>query len=100
MTGGNVWVESERGKGSTFCFTPTFSLNAESGNESVSLQVDAASPTPARPLKLLLAEDYPVNRLLATRVLEKQGHKVTAVANGQEAVEISASLLAINSTLS
>jgi len=89
MMGGSVSVESELGKGSTFHFTAKFSLNAESGSEGVSSQVEA-DLKPVRPLRLLLAEDNPVNQLLATRILEKQGHVVTAVANGQEAVEISA----------
>jgi CheY-like chemotaxis protein len=37
-------------------------------------------------LNLLLAEDNAVNQLLAVRVLEKMGHAVTVVNNGQEAV--------------
>jgi CheY-like chemotaxis protein len=40
------------------------------------------------PLHLLLVEDNPVNRLVATRLIEKQNHSVTAVANGQEALEM------------
>jgi CheY-like chemotaxis protein len=39
-------------------------------------------------LRLLLVEDNPVNRLVATRLIEKQNHSVTIAANGQEALEI------------
>ncbi len=39
-----------------------------------------------RPLSILLAEDHPVNQRLATRILEKQGHRVTLAHNGNEAV--------------
>ena len=34
----------------------------------------------------MLAEDNPVNQLLATRLLEKRGHRVTVAANGREAL--------------
>ncbi len=41
-------------------------------------------------LSVLLAEDNPVNQALATRVLEKAGHKVSVVQNGMQAVALSA----------
>jgi len=39
-------------------------------------------------LKILLAEDNPINALLARTMLEKAGHKVTHVANGELAVDL------------
>ncbi len=43
-----------------------------------------ASP---RALRVLLAEDHPINQKFAVRVLEGAGHSVTVANNGREAVE-------------
>jgi len=42
---------------------------------------------PPRALRILLAEDNPMNQLLAIRLLEKQGHAVTVARNGREAID-------------
>ena len=39
-------------------------------------------------LRVLLAEDNPVNQKLAVRLLEKRGHRVTISANGREALKL------------
>ncbi|HAT18779.1 MAG TPA: hybrid sensor histidine kinase/response regulator [Verrucomicrobiales bacterium] len=39
------------------------------------------------PMKILLAEDGKVNQLVAVRLLERRGHRVTVVENGLEAVD-------------
>jgi two-component system, sensor histidine kinase and response regulator len=39
-----------------------------------------------RPLRVLLAEDNPVNQKLAVRLLERRGYVVEVVGNGQEAL--------------
>ena len=45
-------------------------------------------PKHSRPLRILVAEDNPVNQKLAHRLLEKMGHQVTIAANGKEAVHL------------
>jgi signal transduction histidine kinase/DNA-binding response OmpR family regulator len=46
-----------------------------------------AQPADMPALKILVAEDNPVNQLLARRLLEKKGHHVTTVQQGGEALE-------------
>ncbi|MBI9085731.1 MAG: response regulator [Desulfobacterales bacterium] len=41
----------------------------------------------SRPLRILLADDNPVNRRVAAALLERRGHRVTVCANGREAVD-------------
>jgi signal transduction histidine kinase/DNA-binding response OmpR family regulator len=45
------------------------------------------TPAPFRPLRILLAEDTPVNQTLVVRLLEKQGHSVSVVEDGRAALD-------------
>lgn len=45
------------------------------------------APAPRRALRVLVAEDHPVNSLLIARLLRRQGHQVVLVRDGREAVE-------------
>ena len=44
-------------------------------------------PESSRSLRILVAEDNPVNQKLATKILQKMGHRVTVVGDGKKAVE-------------
>ncbi|MBF2053013.1 MAG: response regulator [Candidatus Sericytochromatia bacterium] len=49
---------------------------------SASLTLDAVPP-----LKILVAEDNPVNQIVAETILQKQGHQVQLVSDGQQALD-------------
>jgi CheY-like chemotaxis protein len=49
---------------------------------------DRRAPDKVTSLNILLAEDNAVNQRLATRLLEKRGHRVTVANNGHEAIAL------------
>jgi two-component system, sensor histidine kinase and response regulator len=57
-------------------------------HKGVSLIIRALPEESPRKLNILLAEDNAVNRVLAQKLLQKQGHTVTSVNNGIEALQL------------
>jgi len=83
--GGEIGVESTEGEGTAFWFTVPLCAIEEGAAASAATEVTVA-PAAVRPLHLLLAEDNAVNRLVATKCVERLGHTVESAANGCEAV--------------
>ncbi|HLK63917.1 MAG TPA: ATP-binding protein [Bryobacteraceae bacterium] len=81
--GGKLQLESEEGRGSTFSFTiPAPAVAAPQGHSA-----SAERARESRPLSILLAEDNVVIRKVVSSMLAKQGHSVTAVGDGREALD-------------
>jgi len=93
LMGGSIAVESEMDKGSAFRFTINVGLNLDQSRSApgpACPPVQAFPKPSARPraaMSILVAEDNPVNQKLAVRLLEKLGHRVHLVENGEAAVE-------------
>ncbi len=88
LQGGTIGVSSTKNVGTTFYFA----LPTEAGE-------DRSAPVPEhhvftfdRPMAVLLAEDQPMNQMVAVDTLESlfPGIKVDVANNGQEAVELAA----------
>jgi len=94
---GEIGVDSVEGQGSTFHFTVSLGLSPTRPRASETLVAghpllaapgavsgqDGAQPS----LRILLAEDSPVNRKLAIGLLTKRGHQVVVATNGKEAYD-------------
>ena len=84
--GGDIWVESQLGKGSCFHFKLFF----ESFNESIEGEEDAKKKAEQRlrGVKILLVDDNDVNLFIAEKMLLKSGAQVIKAGNGQIAIDI------------
>lgn len=86
LMGGELVVRSAPEHGSEFSFCLAL---APEPKEAASMPLDAqpASASPARGLRVLLAEDNPVNQKLAVSLLSRAGCEVEVVDNGAAAVQ-------------
>ena len=80
LMGGEIWVESEFGKGSKFAFTVQMQLKAPEHKDETPISLAGKTA--------LLAEDVEINREIVMAMLEDTGLQIVCAENGREALEV------------
>jgi signal transduction histidine kinase len=92
LMGGGMSVESEEGKGSTFHFNVIAKLGAEEydsrpQDRRVVVSAFDVSIAERLPLRILVADDNAVNRLVAVSMLKRLGYTADTAADGLRVLE-------------
>ena len=85
LMGGELTATSAVGQGSSFVFELPLPAATLVGELAPATEAEAEATTRSA-LRLLVADDNPVNRKVASKLLERLGHQVVTAENGREAV--------------
>jgi len=88
LMGGRIWAESTEGNGSSFHIEMRFFIPESSATQLVADNTPLSEPVTRQNLNILLAEDNKVNAEFIVKILGRTGHRITAVENGQQVLEL------------
>lgn len=88
LMGGDIGVESEYGKGSTFHFTCLVDILKEEAGDPWNQVTLKNQPTSSSKLTVLLVEDDYVSQLVMKQISKLQGWELVVASNGKEALAI------------
>jgi CheY-like chemotaxis protein/nitrogen-specific signal transduction histidine kinase len=89
LMGGDISVESELGKGTTFKFSIQVKLSPKNNSNLIKKPAQILELAPNQPTyKLLIVDDKPIHRQLLIKLLAPLGFEIKEASNGQEAITI------------
>ena len=89
LMGSKIWVESRYGRGSSFWFDLTLEKSTQPVDDAAEREGDAvnAERILAKPMKILVAEDNPVNQMLIRKLTESEHWTSEFVTDGKQALD-------------
>ena len=86
LMGGEIWVESQEGKGSHFSFDVPFEKATGKVNVAPAISTDYQIQRQLRGVRVLVAEDNPTSQLFIERLLRKWGCEIELADNGKAVI--------------